>query len=399
MSYFGSVRVTNRAGIEAWIGPFAEQVSEARFDDIAVQFQYPFYNTTFDMHPAQLTGDGAVTVANGMLNLSSTSGTAYAPSLASIRYRPGHSGFARFTAMWDGAGTGVIGAVDLGGDGFGVKRVGGQMRLFWRKAGVDTEIVPVDGRFPGGTIDISGIDFSKMNIFAVDFGYLGVASPAFWIKRGRWELLGIIETEGMLTGTHINNPVLPISAYTSGAMTLRTASWNGGTIGQPSSVGTREFHVALEATLSAAALATLGVFRNKTTYKTIANKVRSVVLKYALFVDAPNSGSGTVQFKIIKGATLAGTPIYADVDADNSVIEFDAVQTYGSGGRTVLTDWVSYAAAAGGSAKEGGGKSFAADELGIELLPGETAVITAQNVGLNNTNVTVRVGFYWVDLF
>jgi hypothetical protein len=391
------MQLGNKAGIQPWIGPFAELVAEGRNDDITVQFQYPFYNTDFDMLPAELTGDGAVSVADGLLQLSSTTGTAYAASRAAVRYRPGHSGFGRFTGSFVGAGIGEIGVIDKD-TGFGIRVTNGVLSLFYRRAGVDTSIASTNGFFNGGTIDITDIDWTKINIFAIDFGYLGVASPVFWIKRGTWEILGIIETEGMLTTTHINNPVMPISAFASGDMALNTASWNAGVIGDGSPTGARYFQAAIDATLSGVNLSTLGTFRNKTTYKTIDNKVKAKALKYSLHVDAPASGSGTVQFLVIKNATLAGVPSWADIDANSSVIEVDDVATYDSGGRTILTQWVGYAAAAGAGAKLAGDDVAAIAEIGLFLYPGETATITAQNVS-GTTNVVCRVAWNWIELF
>jgi hypothetical protein len=391
------MQLGNKAGIQPWIGPFAELIAEGRNDDITVQFQYPFYNTDFDMLPAELTGDGAVSVADGLLQLSSTTGTAYAASRAAVRYRPGHSGFGRFTASFVGAGIGEIGVIDTD-TGFGVRVTNGVLSLFYRRAGVDTAITATDGFFNGGTIDVSGIDWTKINIFAIDFGYLGVASPVFWIKRGTWEVLGIIETEGLLTTTHINNPVMPISAYTSGAMVLKTASWNAGVIGNGSPTGARYFQAAIDATLSGTNVSTLGTFRNKTTYKTLSNKVKAKALKYALHVDAPASGSGTVQFIVRKNATLTGTPSWVDIDADSSVIEVDGVATYSSGGRAILTQWVGYAAGAGAAAKIAGDEAALVAEIGLFLYPGETATITAQNVS-GSQNVVCRVAWNWIELF
>lgn len=395
------MNISNDVGIEAWIGPFAETVAEERTDDISVQFQYPFLNTDFDLNSPTLVGDGAASVSGGNLKVSSTTGSAYIESKSAVRYRPGHSGFARFTARFVGTGTGQIGPCDKQ-DGFFIQVSNGNISLGYRNGGSDTLVTPfaTTNKFqPGGLIDVTEIDFTKMNIFAVDFGYLGVATPVFWIKLGVWRVLGVIETENMLTAPHIGNPVLPISVSASGDMAITTASWNGGIIGKDTAIGGRYFPYDMSGTLSNTAVLTLGTFHNKTSYQGIANKVQSKIIRYSFFADAPSSGSGTVEFKLYKNATLDGTANYTDIDADNSVLEFDSSATYSSGGRVLLTEWVGYAAGSGANAKTGGEKVLLSGELGLFLYPNETATLTAQNVGLGNEAATCRAEFNWLDLF
>ena len=402
MTFFGKSQVQSRSGIGAMVGPFGELLTESRSPSIKVQFQYPQVNTDFDLNDPIVTGDGSVTAGDGLLVLASAVGTSYVQSKASVRYRPGQSGYARFTASFDGEGVGEIGLLD-DDSGFGIRCEDGNASLFYRRDGADTFIQPkfgnkINGRFDGGTIDVGDIDWTKINIFGIDFGYLGVASPVFWIKRGEWQVLGTIETEGVLTSTHINNPVLPISAHTSGGMTLKTASWAAGVMGDGSPVGARYFPAVVTATLSGTDVATLGTFRNKTTYQTLTNKVQTKAIRYSLHVDAPASGSGTVEFRIIKNATLAGVPAWSDIDTANSVIEVDGTATYDSDGHVLIYDWIGYASGTGGAAKIAGDADLDVAEIGLFLYPGETATITAQNVS-GSQNVTCRVAFNWIELF
>jgi hypothetical protein len=385
--------------------PFGELNAESRADDVSVQFQYPFYNTEFDLNPAVTAGGATATVAAGYLQLTSgVGGSVIVTSKNSIRYRPGHSGYAQFTASFVGAGVGSCGAWSPGNDGFFVRVTNGVPSLGYEKGGVEvlTTAVPRQAGvtlFDGGTIPIELIDFTKINIFRIMFGYLGVANPVFQIKKnGRWYVLGTIDTEGRLTATHINNPVLPIGFRATGAMTIRTASWNGGKLGDSDIVGARFFASNTAETLSTTTLATVGTFRNKTTYKTVANRVKAKLVRYSLFVDAPASGSGTVEIIIRKNAVTAGVPTWVDIDADNSVMEVDTVATYASAGRQIFIAHVGYAAGTGGSADMGGAAEQGALDFGIFLLPGETATVTAQNVA-GTQNVTVRVVFNWIELF
>jgi len=400
-----ATRLVGDGDLPVSVFPFGELNAEARADDVNVQFQYPFYNTEFDLNPAVTAGGATATVANGYLQLTSgVGGSVAVTSKNSIRYRPGHSGYAQFTASFVGAGVGSCGVWSPGQDGFFIRVSNGVPSLGYEKGGVEvvTTAVPRQAGvtlFTGGTIPTELIDWTKINIFRIMFGYLGVANPVYQIKlNGRWYTLGTIQTEGKLTATHISNPVLPIGFRAAGVMTIRTASWNGGKLGDSDIVGARFFASNSSRTLSTTTLATVGTFRNKATYKTVTNRVKAKLVRYSLFVDAPATGQGTVEVIIRKNAVTAGVPTWVDVDADNSVMEVDTVATYASGGRSIFIAHVGYSGGAGPASASSGVNDQNALDFGLFLLPGETATITAQNVA-GTQNVTVRVVFNWIELF
>ena len=65
------VRIVGDGGLSASIFPFGELNAERRGDDVSVQFQYPFYNTDFDLNAAVIVGGATATVADGYLELES----------------------------------------------------------------------------------------------------------------------------------------------------------------------------------------------------------------------------------------------------------------------------------------------------------------------------------------
>mgnify|MGYP000256148980 CR=1 FL=1 len=138
MSYLRQTKQVSSAGIEPLIGTFGEQVVGSKFDDISVNFVYPFYNDDFDLEPAVLTGDGAVSVADSEIVVSSaSSGSAYAASKDKVRYREGHTGYADFTALFGASGIGEAGCVDSV-DGFFIRSTSGVMSVGIRRNSVDT---------------------------------------------------------------------------------------------------------------------------------------------------------------------------------------------------------------------------------------------------------------------
>ena len=399
MSYFKGVSIQSEAGLEMLIGAFGEALVATKRDDVNVRFSYPFYNEDFDLRPAVLTGSATATVSDSLLTLSTAVGeTAQAQSREYIRYRNGHTGYADFTAIIGGAtGKAEIGGVDDDGWFVGYDNDASSWYVGRRRGG--TDFITTESSFNGNLPSNITLDPTKGNIFRIVFGYLGFADGVILVKVRKWYVLHVIETENALTTTTIKNPSFPIRAYAEEGATLSTASWGGGTLdGADVEAGARYFTARGSGTLSGTTVLTLGTFRNKSTYKGVTNKVKAKLLRLLYIIDAPATGTGTVEFLIRKNATLAGTPAYTDVDADNSVMEFDTTATYSSGGKLISPEYVLYAAGGGNAADTGGQTAELADRLGLFLLPEETATITAQGVA-GTTNVTVRYAYQWIELF
>ena len=396
MSFLRNIKQVSSAGIEPLIGTFGETLTGSKHDDVSVNFVYPFYNTDFDMEPAVLSGDGAVSVADSELVVSSASaGSSFAASKDKVRYREGHTGYADFTARFGTVGVAEAGCIDSE-DGYAIRSTAGVMSVFRRRGGVDYDVI-TQANWNGD--DLSDVDFTKKNIFRIMFGYLGVASPIFMIYKDRWRVMNIIKTEGIITDTTVTNPNFPISVKAVNGGFCSTSSWGAGVInGEQQSAGTRSFCEAISKTLSGTAVATMGSYYNKPTYKGKANKVRMQLLRYQFAVDAPASGYGTVEFTIYKNAILAGVVTLTDVDADNSIAQVDAVRTYSSGGKRIYIEQAQYSSATGQGSKTGGTSQLEATRLGLYLYPGETATITAQNVS-GNTNVVCRAIFNHTELW
>ena len=413
------VNIEDSAGNENFIGVFGEQLAGEMHDDISVQFQYNFLNTGHDVVLPAVTGDGVQQAVNSYAEVSSAAtGTAIIQSKDSIRYRPAHTGVAYFTASFNGAtGTGWAGGTDYT-HGFALKynNTTKIASFGYIKSGVETGTAGGAGFDSDwfGNLSPSKVDWTKLNIFKITFGYLGVASPTLWIKLGKWYVLHTVDTEGVLDGTHVDTPVFPISIKAENGMTVRTGSWNGGTIGNLSIAGTRGMafpNVVLidgtgaekgEATLAGTTVKTMALFRSKPTYKGKANKVKTRLLSYEFVVDVPSGTAiGTVIFQLIGNPTLSGAGTFADIDTDNSVMEVDnaagtgASVSYVSGGKVLLTTTTQYTGANKGGST--GKASIDAERIGAFAYANDTFAVIAKDVAGNN--VKARIMLNWEEHF
>lgn len=378
------------------IGVFGELLTGGKQDHIGLNFKYPYYNTTFDLKPQEVSGDGTITIANSLLSVqSTTSGTAIVESKYNLMYKAGHTAYADFTASFVGTGTGFAGAYD-NDDGFFVKVSNGTASIGRLYGGVQTGLV-TQNNF-NGDADINSIDWTNLNVFRIMFGYLGVSNIIFQIRNNGWKTLHVIQTEGQINTTTVKNPTFPIRFEAQNGMIVKTGSANAGLIGYEIN-NKRYFTYAGSTTLSSTNLKTALYLHNKTTYQTLANKNKAQLVKINTFIDAPATGTGTVEIKIIKNPNVTGTASYTDIDTNDSTIEYATNVSYSSSGKLVYVDYVGYSSSQGQSGSDvGGNAQISLSDIGLYLVEDETMALTAQNVA-GNTNVTVRYVLNWLEEF
>lgn len=393
---------SDRWGRHAFCTIFGEQVHARRVDDIAVQFQYNVatmdITTTVDAQPY-----GAVAIDASRLKLTTganAAGTAKAVSKNWVRYRPGHEGFAFFTAGWPVPPTHANGYSRIGpfdaNDGFGVGYVGTSFGVFRRRATSDTFVAQADFNLDTLGADPrrnpSGFVLRKdfVNIFAVHWGFLGVAPIFFSVYGGPgvgWVPFHVLETHNTGVVVNVRNPVLPITAEVANGNTtnvqLLTASWNGGTAGQfeACEAGSRVFTAGnVEAGITTVN-SVLGI-QSQATWQSLPSKIISRALGLGVRVD----GAVEVTIRVHKNATVTAADYATDVDATNSVHKYDTAGTAVSGGSVLFS-----AGVPGNS-----GAFFDLINQGIKWYPGDTIHVSATSGG---APVQVDVDFRWVELF
>lgn len=389
------------------VGIFGELITGQKKVEISVRFDAEI-NTTYDV-TSTLTGDGAVNHVGNVAQITSTTGTAKLRSKDTLIYENGRSVQSLFTASFNGSGIGKVGLYD-NTDGIYFTYNNGALSVSYENGGSATTVT--SGSFNGH--DISGIDFTKINVFKISFGYLGVAPITVEVmdSAGHYKLIHRFNIPGTLTTTHIGQPTLPVTMETSGAMTILTGSWSGFVIdGGSEFAGTRPFSFPVAAltagatsqgqvTLSGTNVSTLAVFHNKTTYNSRINKKKARLLSYNFSVDiSAGSSYGVVVFQMVANPTLSGAATYSDIETTGSVIEYDHVTgtgasvSYASGGKVILNEHADYVQAnKGGAVGEG---SLDAERIGAVTYPGDTFAILAKDLGGNNA--TVRFSFTWEE--
>lgn len=374
------------SGKESFNTVFGERQVSTLDDEVIMNV---VYGKVFAKLNETVANGGTITASGSMLiaqTSTATNGRAEVETIQAVKYRPGHEFFAKFTALFT---TGVAGANQFVGpfsdtDGFTVGYVGADFMVCRRSGGSDNVITQanfsedkLDGTGPSGIT----LDPTKLNIYRITFGWLGIAPIYFQtLVNKEWITFHVIDLTNQFITPHIEIPYLPIRLEvikTSGAtnITARSASWNGGTAGNKSQVASKT-HAAevVETTIQSGVETQILSLRGKATISGIVNRIRSQLLLCTVSTD----GAKSVSFKIYRDGTLEdGT--WSDHDTD-SVVEENTTNTIADGHLQVPFE----------VAKVDSDKIFVQD-LNIEFHANESITITALSSGSND----ISVGLVW----
>ena len=125
--------------------------------------------------------------------------------------------------------------------------------------------------------------------------------------------------------------------------------------------------------------------RNKAVYASKANFIDIILLGTGGSIEA-SSANNLGSIRVVKNAALGGTPSYSDINATNSVIEFDMDGTTVTGGKEL---------GAGLLAGKNDRFGFSLISNKIMLNPGETLTLA----GSSDNSATIRAQVTWRELF
>jgi hypothetical protein len=370
-------------GRQNFNGIFGDKLVSGREADILAQFQYNI--ATDDVTSATSgTGTAAVSAATVTLSTGASTGAASLVSVDTVRYQPGFDGWCYFTAAFSGSDAGSVARIGLfdANDGMFIEHSGGNVYFVKRSGASDTQsLIALQQK-------AADLDWTKINIFRINYGWLGVAPITLEVYNGLvdgWVMIGSFEALNKQTVPSITQPALPITASVSrtsgsGAVTIKTCSWSAGRVGTHGILSSdRGFGDNASKTVTTeAALLTL---KNAATFQGRTNRVVIEVDILSLASD----GTKTATFYIKKGVTLGGSPSYTDVNANSSVASIDKAGTTVTGGTNILPFQLAKVDA----------KIISATDMHIKVRPGETLTISALSASSNDVAASIR----WRELF
>ncbi len=376
---------------------FGEGVIGWRSDSISCQFQYS--NSVRDVL-ASTSGSGTTANANSMasVNITGAVGSSTLTSRDSVRYRPGHECVAQFTTLYTGA---QVGVKQYHGFLNGVNGAcfGTQDGVF----GVYVIANSVETFIPSSAFSetaYTGLGFThdptKLNLYMVQFGWLGVAPITFSMYMGHilgWRVVHVYDMVNIATQPHLGNPSLPLAAKVSrasgsgSAAAVHTASWRAGVVAGEQEVNSSERWFA-NTQLDVAPAGTANIrynlltLNNKSTYQ---GKTNHVMWELGI-VAFSNSTNRTLAVYGTKGATLTGAAAAVDVSTADSVCSFQTGGTVTGGTQGPATIQLNNQA-----------QRIDVRGTGILVYPGES--FTFEVVGSQSFTGTFSMSARWREFF
>jgi len=413
--YWNPISATGDGHLEVQISEprtaFGEVSTVAPTPTAQVDFVYGINTNTVT---TATTGSGTVTASGALATVDTTAAASSSAQIVSKRYlnyRPGQGAQARFTALFTtgaanskqyaGVGTASINNgffFGYNGTSFGICHVNAGSEAWIPQASWNVD--PCDGT--GGATNKSGItlDPTKINVFQIKYQYLGAGNIFFYVENsvnGQYVLVHSILYAGANTTTSVSQPNMQLiwhAVNTTNATSIKVRAASGGlfvegvrrTLGPQYGRDHTKNSITTETNII--------TLKNATTFNTVTN--RSQVHLRAVSIAANKSGSivGTAILKIIRNATLGGTPAYAANDgstADNgvtitsgqSVVSYDTAGTTISGGTVVFNSAVVV----------GGNNYFNMIDQDIFISPGDTLTFSFTS----NDSCTTTVAVSWSE--
>lgn len=346
MSYFSKI------DIKSPLSSFGD----LRTIELTPVFQYSFEYTIGNtrLNTNTVTGSGSVSQANAMASCATgttTSSKAILTSDSHAKYRAGLGGLLRFSALFT---TGVAStsqwvglldeqgssadfkngyAIGYNGTSFCIARFQNDVLFSVSQASFDDKL---DGTGASGIT----IDPTKLNIFQINFQYLGSGAISFFVEKsstGEMVKFHTIQYANLNTSPSVYNPNFHYVMYANNKSTTSNLSVKTGSYGyfiegksDLSEIHQPQFNSGSIQKTSVTTEVPILTIRNKATYASKTNFVDILMERFTIGLDAA-SASNLATCRLVKNMNLTGAS-FSDISSSDSVVELDTSATSATGG-------------------------------------------------------------------
>ena len=384
--------------------------SDLRTAELTPQFQGSFEYTVdnTELNTNTVVNTGTVTQGSAMAVVgtgTTTGSTALFQSKRHAKYRAGLGGVQRFTTLHTtpvAGTTQLAGIVDevgssedfknglvvgYNGATFNFNRYANDVMVSVPLASWDD---PLDGSGPSGQT----IDHTKLNIWFIQFGYLGALGPMLWFVGQdnvpyRVHMMPICGTlaEPISHNPNYHYTIFADNGATTSNMVAKCGSYayfiEGKTkyfeLHQP------QFSTGKQTKTGVTTETNIVTIRNKSTYASKTNFI-DILLELASVGIEAGANNNLGEVRLVRNATIGGSPSYTDVNTSDSVVDYDVAGTTVTGGKTLAII-------------ELAGKN---DSDNLNLIPYDIIIAPGETVtfaGASAASAEFRVTPLWKELF
>lgn len=387
---------------------FGELLTGQLHPQIQGSFEYTVDNT--DLNTNTSVGSGTMTQADGMGIASTGTTTSSSQLFQSKQHTKYHSGFGgngRWTVLLFPPVAGTeqyIGLADetgssaafkngytIGYDGtiFGFHRFQNDSKITIPLANWDD---PLDGSGASGMT----ITQPNLNVWQIRYQYLGAGKIEISVEddsTGDFVAVHTVLYANNFTEPSVHNPNFHHTMWvnnggTTNNIIMKSASYAYFVEGKTSFVELHQPQNGSGTKEKTSVTTEVAIFtiRNKTTYASKTNFIDIMLLNVGGSIEASSANNlGTL--RIVKNATLGGTPSWSDINTSNSVVEIDTSGTTVAGGKELVPINL-----AGKNDRD----RIPLIDAKIILNPGETLTVSGSSV---NSATAIRAYAAWRELF
>lgn len=389
---------------------FGEQIVAQVHPQFQQSFEYTVSNT--ELNTIITSGTATVTQASAMavIGTGTTAGSeGLFKSTHHAKYKAGLGGLLRFTALFS---SGVANTWQLAGladehgstaefkNGFMIGFNGANPTIcrFQNDALFEVARTSWDDKLDGTGKSGVALDFTKLNVFYIQFQYLGGGNIYFWIEHPDTGIpfkFHTLKYANLFTSPSVHNPNFHITFYvdnlaTTSNIVLKTSSYGYFIEGitELIEIHQPQFTSGTKSKTTVTSEVAIFTVKAKSTYPTASpktNYIDALVEYFGSSIEASAANNlGTV--RLVKNATLGGAPSYSDIHATDSIMEIDTSGTTVTGGVELL------------SVELAGKNDKAANNLipyKHIIHPGETVTVA----GSSANSATIKSSLLWKELF
>ena len=352
------------------------------------------YNINTDIVSTAVTGSGTVTQANSKAALQTTAATSSSASFQSIRsvkYPSGQGIIARFSGVYTDCAANSTQLLGIGDatDGFFFGCNGADFGVLRRQNTADTWVAQTawSEDKAAGAETLPEIIWTNGNGFQIRYQWLGFGMISYWVEdpsTGLFVCVHQIEYANANTDPSVYNPTLPLYGFVENTtnatnVMVQTSSMGGFVEGKTVITGPKNSISNTKSGITTE-LNVLTI-RNKSTF---ASKTNRVIVKLNV-AGIATDGTKNAVIRLVKNATLGGTPSYTDISTNTSIVDYDVAGTTVTGGKDLFT----FVFAKVDS------KDVPLKEYDIEMNPGDTLTVSATS----SSSTEVTASFNWVEDF
>jgi len=265
---------------------------------------------------------------------------------------------------------------------------------FQNNVKISVNLVDWDDPLDGSGVSGVTIAQTKINVFYIQFQYLGGGDIRVWYEKPNGELVVVhtLNYANLNTEPSVHNPNFEHTMWvnnkaTTSDLILKSSSYAYFVEGKTSFIELHQPENAsgLKEKTSVTTEVAIFTIRNKTSYVSKTNFIDALLMRVSGSIEA-GSANNLGKIRIVKNATLGGIPSFSDINTSNSIMEIDVAGTTVTGGKEIGSVLLA-------------GKNDRFNALLIEdkiiLNPGESVTMA----GSSANSATIDSQSVWRELF